>query len=70
MHQAEFRQEDVAHTTEYQVPLKRGVLADFEMAHAQLTVSRWEGVKPSPSGDTLRYTVADGKLPNIRAYTF
>ena len=34
-----------------------------------LTVPRWEGVKPSPSGDTFRYTIADGKLPNIRTYT-
>ncbi|MBN2475850.1 MAG: hypothetical protein JXB62_14660, partial [Pirellulales bacterium] len=29
----------------------------------RLTVSRWEGMKPSPSGETFRYTMVHGELP-------
>ena len=36
----------------------------------QITVSRWEGMKPSPSGDTFRYTGRHGKLPCLSPYTF
>ena len=35
-----------------------------------LTVSRWEGMKPSPSGEAFRYTIVDGKLSNFCPYAF
>jgi hypothetical protein len=37
---------------------------------ALFTVSRWEGMKPSPSGEAFRYTIVDGKLSNFCPYAF
>ena len=54
-------------------PRQRMLLAFTALFHdaaKPLTVSRWEGMKPSPSGETFRYTIADGKLSNFCTYTF
>ena len=37
---------------------------------SSFTVSRWEGMKPSPSGEAFRYTIVDGKLSNFCPYAF
>ena len=46
----------------------RVVRRAFLLGSDPLTVRRWEGVKPSPSGETFRYTGSNGELPYIRAY--
>jgi hypothetical protein len=53
-----------------QLTFFHGYYDQYQYQPRVLTVSRWEGMKPSPSGETFRYTVADGELPNIRAYSF
>jgi hypothetical protein len=49
-----------------------GVAADQDTAALArldpITVSRWEGMKPSPSGESFRYTAEDGELPNLSPY--
>jgi len=43
---------------------------ETRIAGQVFTVPQWEGVKPSPSGDTLRYTASDVELPYGGACAF
>jgi uncharacterized delta-60 repeat protein len=47
-----------------------GVASNGNLLVARFTVSRWEGMKPSPSGEAFRYTIVDGKLSNFCPYAF